>query len=338
MTSRAEQPASTADLPQPPACPVCRTSRPDTYPRGSDRLFGLAKGTFALFRCTHCGCIFQHPLPEPATLAGFYPRQYWWSEKAARASQIARILGRLEKAYREFVTADHVRFLGACARKANGGGRELLDIGCGNGTFLHVARSRGFDPRGMDVSARAVEIARDQYGLDVRQGDIGSRIWEGSRFDYVTMFHVLEHLTEPGRALTYAKGLLKPSGMLILQVPNVSSLQARVFRTHWYGLDVPRHVINFTPKALSLLLKEAGFEYRLVSRFSLRDNPASIASSLVPWLDPIRRKGRGVDSNPVLGGVAEFLYLGLFLLLIPAAFLESACGCGGTIWVCATPG
>jgi predicted SAM-dependent methyltransferase len=80
------------------------------------------------------------------------------------------------------------------------------------------------------------------------------------------MFHVLEHLPNPRFALEYAKGLLRPGGMLIIQVPNVSSLQARVFGRRWYGLDVPRHVINYTPKALSLLLEEMGFSFHVRTR------------------------------------------------------------------------
>jgi len=319
------------------ACPICRNFQLVTCRPGRDRLFGLVQGTFSLFRCKSCGCRFQHPLPEKSALTNFYPREYWWSQQPPKQSGSARLFRRLEKAYREFVTEDHARFLDYCARRNPGSEKLLLDIGCGNGTFLHVARSHGYVPHGMDVSARAVEIAREQYGCLARQGEIGSATWDDSRFDFITMFHVLEHLPDPRAALKYASGLLRSSGLLVIQVPNISSIQARLFGSRWYGLDVPRHVINFTPKALALLLREMGFEFTLISRFSLRDNPASIASSLVPWLDPIRRKGRGLDSHPALNGVMELIYFGLFLLAVPAALIESFCGFGGTIWACAKP-
>jgi len=247
----------------------------------------------------------------------------------------ARLFRKLEKAYREFVVADHVRFLDFCARENAAGGKLLLDVGCGSGTFLHVAESHGFVPHGMDRSAQAVEIACRQYGYPARRGDIGSKVWDDCRFDFVTMFHVLEHLRDPRLGLKYAGELLQPTGTLIIQVPNVSSIQARLFGNLWYGLDVPRHVISFTPKALGLLLQEMGFKFRLMSRFSLRDNPASLASSLAPWLDPIRRKGRRLDSSPIFSGTMEVAYFGLLLLALPAAFIESALGFGGTIWACA---
>ncbi len=321
--------------PAQPVCPICRALEFAACSPGRDRLFGLAQGTFPLFRCKSCGCIFQHPMPEHSVLSKFYPGEYWWSENTPQTGGSARLFRKLEKTYREFVTEDHVRFLDRCAGDNPGTEKLLLDIGCGNGTFLHIARSHGFKPHGMDASARAVEIAAAQYGFPVRQGEIGSASWDGCRFDFITMFHVLEHLPDPRLALSYAGNLLRPGGILVLQVPNVSSLQARLFGRLWYGLDVPRHVINFTPKALSLLLREMGFDFRLISWFSLRDNPASIASSLVPWLDPIGRKGKGSGSNSTLAGVMEMAYFGLFLLALLPALIESLSGFGGTIWACA---
>jgi 2-polyprenyl-3-methyl-5-hydroxy-6-metoxy-1,4-benzoquinol methylase len=311
-------------------CPICAVPGAVMFALAGDRLFGIASGRFRLCRCRSCGCIFQHPLPDAAALAAFYPREYWWTEN--RRSKLSLILSRMERVYREFVALDHVRFLERCAAGA-GSGRSLLDIGCGSGTFLHLARRRGFLPHGMDVSARAVEAAQEQYRLPVRQGDIGSDVWKGSTFDFITMFHVLEHVPDPAQAIAGAGALLKPGGTLILQVPNASSFQARLFGARWYGLDVPRHLINFTPRALTLLLRRSGFSCRLTSRFSLRDNPASLASSLAIGLDPIGRRGRGQTAGALVEGVLEFCYFGLVLLSLPPALIESWCGRGGTLWV-----
>ena len=187
----------------------------------------------------------------------------------------------------------------------------------------------------MDASEHAVAAARGQYDLPVKRGDIGSDLWREHAFDFITMFHVLEHVSQPRQALEYARDLLQPDGRLILQVPNAASLQARTFGARWYGLDVPRHLINFTPRSLGLLLDQAGFSWQMVSRFSLRDNPAAIASSLAIRLDPIGRRGRGKGANAMVEGALELIYLGLFLLALPPAWMESALGRGGTIWVLA---
>lgn len=312
-----------------PKCPICAAGGAALFVVAGDRLFGLAAGTFRLHRCPSCGCIFQHPLPDPAAIASFYPHEYWWS--GVPQAGLAGVIHRMERAYREFVALDHVRFLERCG--AGSGGRALLDIGCGGGLFLHLARKRGYSPHGMDASAQAVAVAQAQYDLPVRQGEIGSPVWEGARFDFITMFHVLEHLSDPGMALAYARELLLPGGSLILQVPNVASYQARLFGARWYGLDVPRHLINFTPQSLALLLDRAGFKFRLVRKFSLRDNPASIASSLAIGLDPIGRRARGKRAGALAEGVLEIGYLGLTLAALVPAWIESACGHGATIWV-----
>ena len=332
MKSRAASARSSRKPAGSATCPVCHEPEATAGSLGKDRLFGLAPGVFPLFRCASCGCVFQHPLPEGSALAKFYPEEFWWSDKQESGSRVDRLLRRLEKAYRERVVADHVRFLDRCAREKPAGGMRLLDIGCGSGTFLHVAESHGFVPHGMDQSDQAIEIARRQYGFLLKRGAVGDPVWDDGRFDFVTMFHVLEHLPDPRSGLKYASGLLPPNGVLVLQVPNASSVQARLFGTFWRGLDVPRHVINYTPKALGLLLGEAGFEFRLKTRFSLRDDPAMLASSIAPRLDPTRRRKGLLHSSPVFSAAKEIAYFGLCLLVAPAAFLESACGFGGSLW------
>jgi SAM-dependent methyltransferase len=325
---------ATAPAPRIRACPVCRSVDTGFYGTGRDRLFGLAPGDFPLIRCRGCRCIFQEPLPHGSALAGFYPQEYWWDGKAASGGAAARLLRRAEELYRETVVRDHVRFVTRHTRAGNGAPLRLLDIGCGSGSFLAMVKRAGFEACGMDISERAVRAAIDQYGLDVRQGGIGSAVWADTRFDVVSMFHVLEHVADPRSALRYASSLLKPAGRLVIQVPNVDSLQARIFRTRWYGLDVPRHLINFSGEGLRLLLRESGLRIHAVSRFSLRDNPAALASTVVPWLDPIGRKGRGRDrGRPLLRAALELGYFSLFLLALPFALAESACGLGATLWV-----
>jgi len=320
-----------------PSCPICLRGGAKFFAEGSDRLFGFASGDFRLFRCSSCGCVFQYPMPCDSAIASFYPESYWWEEDRQSSTRIAHAIAVLEKNYREFVLMDHVRFVEHCARRAQGSGRMLLDIGCGSGAFLHLARRRGFVAHGLDLSAQAVAIAQRRYDLDVRQGGTDSKAWEGYTFDFITMFHVLEHLTDPRGTLIFAAEHLKPGGSLIIQVPNVSSLQARLFGTRWYGLDVPRHIINFTPEGLNHLLRKAGLEGKTVTRFSLRDNPASLASSLAPRLDPIGRKARKLRAGAISRALTEILYFALVLTALPFAWLESALGYGGTLWAQARP-
>jgi len=249
------------------------------------------------------------------------------------ASLIKGILQGAERVYRETVLLDHFLFLQHCARRTASANKNLLDIGCSSGTFLSLAQKRGFSCYGMDISEDAAAAARKQYGLTVRQGEIGRLDWGEIRFDFITMFHVLEHLKSPEESLKYAASLLREEGSLIIQVPNSESIQARIFGSRWYGLDVPRHLINYTPKSLQILLDRCGLKICAKADFSLRDNPASIVSSLLPFWDPMARKSRVARKIPLLDAVLESAYFGAVLLAIPFALLESAMGLGGTLWV-----
>lgn len=314
-------------------CPVCFAAGADYFASGRDRLFHAAPGSFKLLRCRQCRCVFQDPIPDEQEIPSFYPRQYWRPSEEAGSSAVSKILRRLETSYREFVALDHIRFLDWCARDVGAQQKKLLDIGCGSGLLLHLARRRGFESFGMDVSEQAVALARSRYGLDVRQGRIGDDIWSPGEFDFVAMYHVLEHLRDPRSALRYARRILKRDGNLILQVPNLESLQARCFGARWHGLDVPRHLINFTPGAIDLLLRETGFIVTRRAKFSLRDNPASIASSLAIGLDPVGRSARKQKGVAVWEAALEFVYTSLVIASLPLAALESLFGCGGTIWL-----
>ncbi len=130
----ARPPRSVPLEPKPDAsCAICHTDGARFFLEGADRLFGHVPGRFRLYRCSACGCVFQHPMPESSEIPEFYPEGYWWEEMRGQAAGMGSLLGRLEKAYREFVAMDHVRFLERCARRGPAGGRELLDVGCGEG-------------------------------------------------------------------------------------------------------------------------------------------------------------------------------------------------------------
>ena len=243
---------------------------------GSDVLFEATTKTFNLSSCSACHCLFIDPLPGESELASFYPAQYWWKASSG-------ILKSLEGAYRKMALRDHVAFI---ARAAQGSSRRLLDVGCGSGTLLGLLKQRGFQVRGFDSSAEAAGIAKSENGVDVV---VGSRLQEAGfgdeSFDLVTLFHVMEHVTDPRSVLAEVRRVLRSTGRLVLQVPNIESWQFRLFGVRWYGLDVPRHVINYSNQAMQRLLAESGFKVCRTRHFNLRDNAPALASSLFPsWI------------------------------------------------------
>jgi len=138
-------------------------------------------------------------------------------------------------------------------------GASVLDVGCGDGAFVRFARDLGYDAYGLEpdeVAARTAERA----GAPV----LGATIWDlGSdrlqSFDQITMSHVIEHVHEPLRELERCFKLLKPGGRLWLVTPNASSAGLAHFGRHWRGLEVPRHLVLFSPQSLVAAVHRAGF-------------------------------------------------------------------------------
>jgi SAM-dependent methyltransferase len=212
----------------------------------------------------------------------------------------------------------------------------LLDVGCGAGLLLSLVRRRGFEVMGVDVSPHAVRLAAAQDDIPVQAGTLDAARFPAGHFDIVTMFHILEHVTDPRAALQEAGRVLQPHGKLILQVPNIRSWQCRMFRTRWHGLDIPRHTIDFSPRSLVRLLAACGFHVERMRNFNLRDNAPAFASSVAPWLDPMRRASRPTlkrTEGRISAWMMHLVYLGLVALSYPFALLEAAAGCGATLMV-----
>jgi SAM-dependent methyltransferase len=150
--------------------------------------------------------------------------------------------------------------------------------------FLNGMRSQGdWELHGVEINPYAAEIARDRYGLQVRIGTLIEAAYPAHFFDVITMWDVLEHLHQPLENLREIDRILKPDGLLILRVPNVSSWDAKLFKRSWAGYDAPRHLYVFSPSTLEELLLKAGF--RLINCSSQSGNYTTFLLSLRFWIN-----------------------------------------------------
>jgi 2-polyprenyl-3-methyl-5-hydroxy-6-metoxy-1,4-benzoquinol methylase len=138
---------------------------------------------------------------------------------------------------------------------------RLLDIGCSNGAYLAAMREKGWDVEGVEFDDDAAECARNSRNLKVIQGDVEEAVCQlrENSFDVVTMWHVLEHSFDPAAALKQIHRVLKPGGIVMLEVPNFASPRVSLFRRYWYPMDIPRHWYQFTPATMKTVLTKAGF-------------------------------------------------------------------------------
>lgn len=311
-------------------CPICEYPKAHLRYQMSDRFFQVCSDEFMLYECNSCGLVFQDENMIKDRLEEFYPPGYWWQS-------YGKVSG-LERVFREWVVRhDQLRFLNSLCPDQRG---RLLDIGCGSATFVKLALQDGFNAYGLDQSAEAARIAERNVPGRIFQRLKDDLIEPGERFDILTLFHCLEHIVDPFSYIKNIRKLLRRPGKLIVQVPNVRSLQARLFGYRWYGLDCPRHVYNYSPFSLLHLLGRTGFRIQRVRYFSLRDNAAALISSLCPSLDPVsqrvkllKRKHKLYSSSLFL---KETLYFILFVLAQPPSFVEAVLGRGATVTVYAT--
>jgi SAM-dependent methyltransferase len=110
------------------------------------------------------------------------------------------------------------------------------------------------------MSQPVADHASATTGAEVFVGDVMEAQFAEDSFDAITGFHVLEHMYDPCAVMKKVLCWLKPGGVFTITLPNVDSLEARLFGRYWWGLDVPRHLWQFSPRALSAMARSAGFE------------------------------------------------------------------------------
>jgi len=307
------------------ACLVCGSEASTPVLQGSDRLYHTTTRQFDVVRCGACGMLRLDPQPSAEELRRYYPDNYWFAPDESAA-------GRMEEAWRRLVLRDHVRFVARALRDCGAQG-PLLDVGCGGGLFLGMMRERGFRVVGLDFSREAAAMAWRRHQVPAVVGEFACAPLPAGCFAAITMFHVVEHLYDPRKYLSAARELLAPGGRLIVQVPNAASWQYRILGGAWNGIDVPRHLFDFRDSDLEKLLAKAGFEVVRRKYFSLRDNPAGLASSVAPALDPMARRVRRVAESSGARLMKDLAYLAMVLGAAPLAALEAACGAGSTVMV-----
>ena len=299
-------------------CNVCGGSLEPRFGRVLDPQTGEV---FAIHGCVKCG--LGHTLPQPEDLGRYYGTTYHGGRHGFTAAYCA---------------SRRVRIVGSVTSSAPNGSvaeRKLLDVGCGDGTFISAARTKGWTVFGTEMNP---EIARGA----------GLEVWEtieqaktSGPFDCITLWHSLEHLRDPRSTLTQLSKLLSPAGVLVIAVPDAGGLQARFFGAKWFHLDVPRHLYHFNELSLARLVASAGltitrrwhqeFEYDL---FGWSQSALNSLSS-VPNVFFYSLTGRPTHADTV----AEMVNVGLGLVLsglsVPAVALGTLSHNGGTLVIAA---
>lgn len=223
-------------------CPSCGQRAIQNFLRAPDRFHGKTE-LYQLVRCRSCSLVWLHNPPRPNEMDQHYGPDY--DRQVAAAGETSP--ERRWRPRRE-----------ALARYKSGG--AILDIGCSAGSFLESLKGPSWDLYGIEISDAMAQKARARSGAQVFVGDVLDAPFPPETFDAITCFHVFEHLYHPREVLAKVSEWLKPGGIFYTLMPNIDSAGVHVFRSYWFGLELPRHLYHFSPASLRDLAASVGLQ------------------------------------------------------------------------------
>ncbi len=239
-------------------------------------------GIFRVVRCEQCDLSFTNPRPTARSIAAFYPSNYSPHEgHHFNTNRRGRWLRLLEQAVLRSRFGYPPQPVGAGThalallgdfwlrgrrRRAKwlpfSGLGELLDFGCGAAQFLRQSREWGWSVQGLDPSPVVAARVKRETGIRVHVGSLPHASIGPDSLDAITMWSSLEHVHDPRGVVRAARESLRDGGLLLVYVPNLASWSFSTFQESWCGLDLPRHLVHFTPPTLLNLLEAEAFRIR----------------------------------------------------------------------------
>ncbi len=249
------------------SCPICRSAEAECYGQWP---------IFSVLQCLQCGFRFID------TEAPDYPRdaQYHYDEP---------VIGEI------IPDQPHIRRRVQHIMEYANPPALALDIGCGKGEVPMLLARQGFRAKGIDMKPRLVQHLQSHAPEVAWECAMVSDLAEaGERFDVITLYHVLEHIPQPVEALEKIKGLARPGALIVIEVPNVAGLEARLRGQGWHYYKVD-HVNYFRPQDLLSLARQLGLEPLTLRGFQHFSHPQDVW-----WKDRIKAGMASVGFKDVM--------------------------------------
>lgn len=244
------------------SCPVC----------GSERWIKRYKiDRWDIKECAVCGFARIDPMPQRETRPDYYSREKV-DERNVRQKSFLQKLSRLLKRFFANMSGRSKSgiFYKRLCRNLSAGSR-ILDIGCGDGTFLEMAKKR-FICSGIEVSEYLASLAEKKNGMNIFTGNFMDMDLPAGKYDGITLISLLEHLDEPAQAVKKCFDMLNKGGVLLMKTVNYNCLNRKIKKARWAGFRPPDHMVYFNPSNLRSLLKDSGFGKVNISAWPFNDN------------------------------------------------------------------
>jgi 2-polyprenyl-3-methyl-5-hydroxy-6-metoxy-1,4-benzoquinol methylase len=215
--------------------------------------YTVSQEMFSIVSCKGCGFKFTNPRPDNSVIGDYYKAETYVSHSNTKKG----IVNKLYHSVRNYTLKQKLKLISSHVSRGT-----MLDYGCGTGMFLSVCKNDGWETYGMepDDNARKMSIEK---GLDVfADKDKVSDCVGQKKFNAITLWHVLEHVTDMEETLSFFKSKLIDDGVLIIAVPNHASYDAEYYKEFWAAYDVPRHLHHFDIKSMTSLVEKVGFKFQ----------------------------------------------------------------------------
>ena len=273
--------------------------------------FDDASEVFDIVECDTCHLARVEPFPDLGQLHRYYANDYYGSQSTSKFTGPVESLVRLGNKLRARAILKYLE-------TDRGKSAPILDVGCGRGEFLKELSRQGMNCWGTDIAD--FKQLESTPGIRFFQGPLTSAPFEAASFEAVSIWHVLEHTPDATQVLSQIKKILKPGGVLAIAVPHFESFQSKLFRGHWFHLDLPRHLFHFSKKTLLELLKERDLEILKVSTQSWEQNLYGFVQSSLNVLMGNRYPNHLYSllksGNPTLSQSKRLVYLVAYLPLV----------------------
>jgi predicted SAM-dependent methyltransferase len=209
---------------------------------------------FDIYRCDDCNFTFTQDVPVESEIGRYYESPDYISHSDTRKGAVNTIY--------HWVRSLMLRRKASLVESNLSGKRgHLLDIGTGTGYFPYTMHQRGWEVEAVEKNAAAREFALKHFNLHVQEDEVLDTYADES-FDTITLWHVMEHLENLDKAWSTFYRLLKKNGILVIAVPNCSSIDATIYNKEWAAYDVPRHLWHFTPDTMKAMGEKYHFKLK----------------------------------------------------------------------------
>ena len=269
------------------------------------------EGKFSILKCENCGLEVINPLLNEKQLGKYYPAKDYYSYN--KHSKLAILYHKISSYYYSrknfFVNIILWPFSSLLYHYRFEPGKNLLEIGCGNGLQLAFYKKYGLNTNGLEPYG--LTLTNEERKLGIERKSVINANFPKEKFDYIIMKEVLEHIPNSNEVLKKCYYWLKKGGRLIIVIPNEESLWQKIFKKNWYGYDVPRHVYVYNPKSIKILLEKRGFKINNIRKYDL---PYMIDGSLKFYLVD-KSEGKDKKQNIIFSSLSKILFAPISLIV-----------------------